>query len=537
VFDGNETDSAPYLVKRLAMRLRIPVSSAVVGEAYSDCDELLEAALDAEDGVFRTTYRPGGATTVNFAPERDRWGSGGGRGGRHAVVVGGSLAGLLAAHVLAGHADQVTIVERDRFPDGPEARPGVPQSRHPHVLLEGGQLALEALLPGFLKELRAAGAPRVGLPADMVQWQNGRWLRRLPASTYIHTGSRAQVEHLVRRRVLANPVVTVVEGTDVVGLLGDASRVRGVLLRERGGAAHVEPRSFDADLVVDASGRGTKAPQWLVALGAEAPREEIIDTGLAYASRIYRDVKGTLGTDSLGYYVIPDPSHPYGAVVLPLEDGTYLATFSGLRGDEPPTDGEEFTAYAEKLPHPFVHRWLREAEPLTAPFGFRRTANARRRYDLPGERPAGFLATGDALCTFNPVYGQGMAVAAMSAVALRDVLTGRRRTPTTRHVQRALLAASRQAWDISAGADKNMPGAIGNATAVRATDRAAGWYLSRVQERYPGDPVVGRAFRSVLTLTAPLTSLFTPAVVRAVLFGSAAPTPCDPPASREEPGA
>ncbi|MFJ7146977.1 FAD-dependent oxidoreductase [Streptomyces sp. NPDC100445] len=460
--------------------------------------------------------------------------SGGAWGGRHAVVVGGSLAGLLAAHVLAAHVDRVTVVERDRFPEGPEPRPGVPQSRHVHVLLEGGQTALESLLPGFLRELREGGAPRVGIPEDLVQWQNGLWFRRLPASAYFHTGSRAQLEHLLRQRVLANPLINVVEGTDAVGLLGDASRVRGVLLRERGEGARTEPRPVEADLVLDASGRSTKAPQWLTALGAQAPHEEVIDTGLAYATRVYRDTDGVLGTDALGYYVVPNPSQTYGAVILPLEDGTHLVTLSGLRGDEPPTDGEQFEAYAKKLPHPLVSRWLSTAEPLSPVSGFRRTANVRRRYDLPGRRPAGFLAVGDALCTFNPIYGQGMTVAAVHAVALREALADRRRTPTTRRVQQVLLSSSRQAWDISAGADKRMPGATGNAVAVRATDRAANWYLSRVQDRYPGDPVVGAAFRSVLGLSAPLTALFAPSVARAVLFGPAVPTPTEPPMTREE---
>ncbi|GGZ01057.1 FAD-dependent oxidoreductase [Streptomyces poonensis] len=459
-------------------------------------------------------------------------------GGRHAVVVGGSIAGLLAAHVLAGQADRVTVVERDRLPEGPGPRPGVPQGRHPHVLLEGGQRALDALLPGFTDELRAAGAPRVGMPGDMVQWQAGRWFRRSPSSTYIHTGSRAQIEDLVRRRVLAHPAITVVESTDVVGLLGDASRVRGVLLRERGEGTRAAARPLEADLVVDASGRGTKASQWLTAIGAEAPHEETIDTGLAYASRVYRAVTGTLGGDALGYNIVPGPAQPYGCVVLPLEDGTYLLTFSGLRGDEPPTDEEEFVAYAKRLPHPFVHRWMREAaEPLSPVSGFRRTADVRRRYDLPGRRPAGFLATGDALCTFNPIYGQGMTVAAQSAVALRDALADGRRPPTTRRVQQALLAASRQAWDISAGADKQMPGAVGNAVATRAVDRATAWYLRRVQERVSGNPVVGAAFRSVVSLVSPATVLFAPRVARAVLFGPPAPAPAGPPLTRDARGA
>ncbi|MFH8371574.1 FAD-dependent oxidoreductase [Streptomyces sp. NPDC018031] len=457
---------------------------------------------------------------------------GGGGDGRHAVVIGGSVAGLLAAHVLAEHAERVTIVERDRFPEGPEPRAGVPQGRHAHVLLHGGQLALDSLLPGFMADLRSAGAPQVGMPSDMVTW-SGSWFRRTAPTTHISTGSRAQIEHLIRERVLAAPAITTVQSTDVVGLTGDATRVRGVLLRERGDKA-AEPRTLEADMVVDASGRGSHAPQWLSALGAQAPEEETIDTGLAYACRLYRNKSAHLGTEALAYWFFPNRSQPYAGGVLPLENGDYIVLLSGLRDQEPPTDGAGFTDYAARFPHPYLHEWLLEAEPLSAPFGFRKTANVRRRYDLPGRRPAGFLATGDALCTFNPIYGQGMSVAALSAVALRDALSDPRRTPTTRRVQRALLDASRQAWDVSAGADKNMPGAVGNAVTVRALDRPAGWYLKRVQQRYPGDPVVvGPAFRSVLSLSAPLTTLFAPKVARAVLFGAVPATPDGPPMRRE----
>ncbi|MEV3988669.1 FAD-dependent monooxygenase [Streptomyces sp. NPDC049837] len=455
------------------------------------------------------------------------------RGTRHAVVVGGSIAGLLAARVLAEHAERVTIVERDRFPEEPEPRAGVPQGRHLHVLIDGGQRALERLLPGVLDELREQGSPRVGMPEDVVQWQGGSWYRRTPATAYLFSGSRPLVEQVLRRRVLADPRIATVEGTEAVGLAGDATRVRGVLLRERGAGRNKEPRTLEADLVVDASGRGSRAPEWLAAIGAEPPREEVIDTGLAYATRVYRPGPAADGGDFAGQYIVPNPEQTHAGVALPMEGGRYLVTLSGLRGDEPPTDEDAFEKYTEKLPHPILRDWLAKAEPESAVHGFRKTANVRRRYDLPGRRPAGFLVTGDALCTFNPIYGQGMSVAAIGAVALRDALADPRRTPTTRRVQRALSDASKQAWDISAGADKNMPGAQGDAVRTRAADRPAAWYLKRVQERAPGDPVVGAAFRSALSLAEPLSALFAPPVLRAVLFGPVRPAPTEPPLRRE----
>ncbi|MFE7549687.1 NAD(P)/FAD-dependent oxidoreductase [Streptomyces gardneri] len=455
------------------------------------------------------------------------------RATRHAVVIGGSLAGLLAARVLAEHAEKVTVVERDRFPEGPEARPGVPQGRHIHVLISGGQRAFDELLPGFTDELRELGAPKVGVPEDMVQWQSGKWFDRTPSTLHFYAGPRPQLEWLVRQRVFADPRVELVEGHETVGLIGDSSRVRGVRLRERGAGAEKETRVLEADLVVDASGRSTKAPDWLAAIGAEAPHEDTLDTGLAYSTRVYRAPDGALGSDTMGYFIVPNPAQQYGAVVLPVGDGHHLVTLSGLRDDRPPTEEGEFEEYTKRMPHPVISEWLATAEPVSPVYGFRKTANIRRRYDRPGRRPAGFLATGDALCAFNPIYGQGMAVAAITALALRRALADPKRTPTTQRVQRALLEASKPAWEISAGSDKKMPGVIGDTTKPGALDKAVGWYMGRVQQRAAGDPVVGAAFREALHLTAPMTGLFAPAVARAVLFGPVAESPAGPPLRRD----
>ncbi|MCH0543294.1 FAD-dependent monooxygenase [Streptomyces sp. MUM 203J] len=455
------------------------------------------------------------------------------RAARHAVVIGGGVAGLLTARSLAAHAERVTVVERDRLPQEAEPRAGVPQGRHIHVLLEAGQRAMDELLPGVTEELRAAGAPRVGVPGDMIQWQHGSWIWRTEPTHHFLCGSRPQLEHAVRRRVLADPRVDVLEGTETVGLAGDAARVRGVLVRERGTAGReTEPRLLAADLVVDASGRGSKAPEWLAAIGAEPPREETLDTGLAYATRVYRNERHFDDTDALGTYIVPNPGQTHTAVVLPMEDGRFLVTLAGLRGDEPPTDEKGFEAFTEAFPDPLVRDWVTKAQPDSPVYGFRNTANVRRRYDLPGRRPAGFLVTGDALCTFNPIYGQGMSVGALGAVALRDALGDRRRTPSTARVQRALFQVSRQAWAISAGADRKMPGATGNAARTSAMERPASWYLARVQARAGGHPVVGAAFRDVLNLVRPVSRLFAPEVARAVLLGPEPPVRVRPPLRR-----
>jgi 2-polyprenyl-6-methoxyphenol hydroxylase-like FAD-dependent oxidoreductase len=441
------------------------------------------------------------------------------------VVIGNSIAGLLAARALADHAERVTLIDRDRIPDEAKPRAGVPHGRHIHVVLTAGQRSMEALLPGVLEELASLDVPAVGMPRDIIQRNRGQWVRRWAESLTFLTGTRALVEHVVRRRVLAHENIDSVDSLEVVGLDGDRGRVRGVRLRPRG-AAPAE-QTMTADLVVDASGRGSRTVHWLASIGTRPPAEERIETGLAYATRRYRATIDPAVAEYLGIYLLPRPGAGSGAVVMPVEEpGTYLVTLTGLPGDEPPTEPDAFEEFTARLEHPIVHEWLATAEADGPPLGYRSTANIRRRYDrLNG--PEGLLVVGDAATSFNPVYGQGISVAALGALALRRALaTGR---PTIRRLQRLVIDAGDQAWRISTGVDKNLPTATGNAVRSGPTDRAATWYLGRVQDHAASDMVVGNAFRDVVHLVAPVSSLLSARVARTVLFGRPRPGPAQPP--------
>jgi 2-polyprenyl-6-methoxyphenol hydroxylase-like FAD-dependent oxidoreductase len=452
----------------------------------------------------------------------------------HAVVAGGSIAGLLAAVALAGHAERVTLVERDRYPERPEPRKGVPQSKHTHILLESGLLAMLRFLPGLDEELVAAGAQEVRSPTDYLQNMRDRWFARGAAASTTLCLTRPLLEHGVRERVLAHPRITVVPGTDVVGLTGSAERVTGVLLRERGGESGGErgehggertdaaPVELAADLVVDASGRSSRTPEWLERLGAARPAEERVEAGLGYVTRAYRDVSDGALTDARLVYLVGETA---GAVIVPVEPaGTLMITFATPRGEPLPTNPEAFEALADRQVHPLVRQWIDKAEPVSPVFGYLRTENVRRAYDRVV--PEGLLVTGDALCALNPVFGQGMSTAALDAVALDESLAARR---PHRATQAALLAASAQAWAISTGADKARPGVTGNAAGRSLGDKVSSWYLGRVQERCGVNPEVQTAFRRVLALLAPPSELFRPAVVRSVIFQKGAPAGVEPP--------
>lgn len=453
---------------------------------------------------------------------------------RRVVVVGNSVAGLLTALVFAEHAQRVTILDRDRIPDAPVHRPGVPQSRHVHVLLAGGQRALESMLPGVLDEFAALGVPAVGLPRDMIQLNRGRWVRRWHDSLPFLTGTRPLIEHIVRARVLADPRIEAIDSIEAVGLLGDRDRVHGVLVRRRGGDAEAKPEPLAADLVVDASGRGSRTPQWLTEIGGRAPVEERIETGLAYATRVYRATIDPAVAQYGGIYLVPHPRMPRAVVVLPIEEpGLYLVTMSGITGNHPPTDPDGFEAYADRLEHPIVSEWLASATAQGPPVGQRSTANIRRRYDrLAG--PEGLLVVGDAATAFNPAYGQGMSVAAIGALAVQRALAAGH---SIRRVQKAVIDAGRQAWSISGGVDRSMPGATGNAARLSTADRVSGWYLDRLQIHGASRPEIGGAFGAVLHLVAPVNTLFAWRIARTVLFGRIRPAPAQPPWFPEPPPA
>ncbi|AOS64502.1 FAD-dependent oxidoreductase [Actinoalloteichus hymeniacidonis] len=441
----------------------------------------------------------------------------------HVVVAGGSVSGLLAALVLSRHADRVTVLERDHYPGGPEPRSGVPQSRHTHVLLTSGIQALDELLPGVVDELRAADAPYLSVPADVGVWQAGQWVSRDHPSQPVMSASRPLLEQLVRRRVLAAPRIRVWTSTAVTGLLGRADQVTGVTVRDRGTDQQSE-RAIEADLVVDATGRASRFDEWLAGLGGAPVAEETLETGRAYATCVFHADEQHFDRQLRGFYIVPEAAQTLGAIILPAEGDRWMATLSGPRGQAPPTDPAGFVDFARDLPHQAPHTFLRSARPIGKPVGYRHTGNRRRRYDQGRDR-RGLLVVGDAACAFNPVYGQGVSVAAMNATALERLLTGTRVLPSTHRMQRVILRSSQAAWEIATGADSHMPGAEGNAARTGPLDLLLNRYLDRVRDRVPGDPVVCRAFRDVLFLLAPPSSLLTSyqVVRRSLLHPVAAP--------------
>jgi 2-polyprenyl-6-methoxyphenol hydroxylase-like FAD-dependent oxidoreductase len=426
----------------------------------------------------------------------------------HAVVIGASMGGLSAAAALAPYFSLVTVVERDALPDEPGHRRGVPQSKHSHGFQPGGLMALDALLPGINDELVAAGAPRGDVGTDTTFTVGGsRFVNNYVGVSTIGI-TRPFLEHRVRRRVSALANVRIRDHVQVTGLVAThRDRVNGVRVGSTDSRA-VEV--LDADLVVDTSGKVSKLSGWLADLGYDQPSEQRVSCRMAYLTRRWRLDPAT-SHDAIVSVVTP-AQEPHFGVIIAQEDGTHIVTLGGLLDSAPPRDDEAYFAFARSLPDQVIADALVGAEPVTEyqPSHFR--ASVRRRYDRLRAFPAGLLALGDSIAAFNPMYGQGMSVAALEARLLRDMLA--RGPVDARAFFRAAHRIEDVAWKISTGGDLRYPQVEGRRT---RDQRFMNAYLDRLAIGAHHDPVLAAQFMRVAGFIDRPEAFFKPAIVRRVL--------------------
>lgn len=429
-----------------------------------------------------------------------------------AIVIGSSIAGMWTARVLADHFDRVRVIERDQLPDAPESRSGVPQDKHVHVLLARGLQIAQQLFPGIADELSTAGAIHVNLSRDSRTKIRGRWLQRFTGPFETYACSRILFESIIRKRLHQIPNIRFQERTHVAGLVRDGARISGVQMQRKQDA---EDEIHLADFVVDASGRTSKTPEWLQELGFGAPEETVIDAQVGYAGRRYRKPDNFSEDWHIMLVGAEPPTKSRQGVIYEEEDGVWMVMLAGMMGDYPPThDDDAFLAFAQDL-EPDFHAAIVHAEPLTSIIGYRRTENRLRHYDKLTEWPARFVVLGDAAYAFNPIYGQGMTVAALSALTLGEQIA---QSPdldaVAQRFQQLLPTIVEPALLLATGADMEW---IGHDHQRPFAERARQWYLSRLLDAMPAEREAHLAFSSVQHLMAPPTALARPGVVARVL--------------------
>ncbi len=428
--------------------------------------------------------------------------------GAHAVVLGASMAGLVAARVLAEFYESVTVVERDELPDTAANRRGVPQGRHAHALLGRGSLILGDLFPGFGDELVAAGVPAfdysdLSKASFSLAGHRGGTEGRFTTVPPLYIPSRPLLESLVRRRVRETPNITFLTGHDAGELTSTSSqnRITGVRVVSHDGAGE---RTVEADLVVDATGRAGRTPAVLEAMGYSRPAEDKVTVHVVYSSQLLRMPPGTLREMLVAS--TPIPGRPTGMALFGCEDDTWMFTAFGMAGREPPTEPDDRLAFVEAITPPHVMEALRNAEPLSEICRYRYPENRWRRYDKMKRFPAGLIVIGDAVANFNPIYGQGMTVAALQAVALRDCLS-RGESDLARRYFRAAAKPIGVAWQFATGADLSQPEVEGRRSLMT---RVANSYVDRLLTASETNNAVGEQLIRVTGLIDPPTRLLRP---------------------------
>jgi 2-polyprenyl-6-methoxyphenol hydroxylase-like FAD-dependent oxidoreductase len=453
--------------------------------------------------------------------------------GSHAIVIGGGMAGLLSAHVLTNYFERVSLIERDAYPEEPLARAGVPQGKHVHIMLVRGQQLLETFFPGIKDKLLAQGAIESDFSADYgYYFPASGWIPRTPSSLKGYVCTRPLLEWQVRHEVMASKRVQVIEKHEVVNLLASSDKraVTGIQMRARNREAPAEREIVDleADLVVDTSGRDSPFPSWLESLGYPAPPETVINPFFGYSSRAYIPSQDATRTWK-GLVIQANPPHNLrGGVIWPIEGGNWMVVLGGTGKDYPPNDEDGFIEFAKSIPTPLFYDALKDAQPLSPVYGYRRTANRLRHIERLTHQPERFITLGDAVCAFNPVYGQGMTAAALGAMILDECLTQQRQKGLAglpRHFQRKLAKINETPWQLATASDYHVPGIEGMNPSwfEKLTYR----YIDNVVKLLPTVPVASKTFISVLHMIEPPTALFHPAIVAHVLqtsFNRTAPS-------------
>jgi len=339
------------------------------------------------------------------------------------LVIGCGIAGMASAEVLTKYFDQVTIVERDALPTQPAFRTGKPQGRHGHVLLQRGQRHLEAIFPGLVEELKQHGATEWACGPDPRWYYFGGWRQKQPAFMRNILSSLQLLEFVLRCRVQKNPKIRILGECTVEDLLSDGQKVLGVRIaqhRSVRGRQEFEERSA---LVVDTTGRRSKTPSWLTKLGFAQPTETKVEAYWGYSSRYYEAPPDTERNWKLLVIHPTPPESTRIGIILPLEKNIWHVTLCGNNKDYPPDDAEGFLEFARTLASDEVYNAIKNAKPISGVYGYRYAENCRRHYENLPKFLEGFVVLGDAACQFNPIYGQGMSVAAIGAARLDKCLS------------------------------------------------------------------------------------------------------------------
>jgi 2-polyprenyl-6-methoxyphenol hydroxylase-like FAD-dependent oxidoreductase len=437
--------------------------------------------------------------------------------GKKALVIGGSVAGLFAARILSDFFEEVLIIEKHQKNEKDLTRTGVPQGAHGHALLKSGEEILSELFPGIVDELVADGSVKSDFTSGLAWNHHGSWKMKYHAGLSIIQQSRPFLEWHIKRRLEMIPNLSFLYGAKAKKLLisSDSTRVIGVEIQNDGDVTI----PLKADLVVDATGAGSSSSNWLTQLGFDAPQKTEVNVNLFYASRIYSSLSSK-NKDWANLLVYPNPpEQKRGGSISPIENQRWMVTLLGYGGESPPMTEEDFIHYAKGLEHPDVYEAIKTGTPDTDVSVYRFTKLRRFHYEKLQLFPNGLIVMGDAFCRIDPVFGQGMSIAALEAIALKKELQkavqNNKLAQISRNAHRSFSKIIDVPWLIALTEDFRFTHTTGPKPFGLPLLK---WYVKRVILACATNQKVYGKLVNVLQLKAHPISLFTPTTLKAVLF-------------------
>lgn len=433
---------------------------------------------------------------------------------RHAVVLGGSFAGLMTAKVLSRYYQQVTVIEKDVVHHYPESRKGQAHTKHLHGLLPCALNILYRYFPGLFEEIVNHGGVVNDFGASMNWFTHGGFKKKVFLNINGVSLSRPLLEHLVRERVLALPNVTLRDHTAVKAFqsTGDKQKITGVVVEDKG---DMQFTGLDADLVIDCTGRGSRTPQWLKEMGyAEVPVSEV-KINVVYSTRLYKRDPGDARVRSWMAYTPEAPKERRNGAVFPIEANQWIISVGGWHGERAATDEKSFLEFLKTLPNPDIYDIASTCEPLSDIIQYRYPTSVRRNYEKLHRFPLGLLVLGDAVSSFNPVYGQGISSACLQAVELDKVMNENiEEHRLAKTYFRRTLKIKNKLWQMSTGEDFRFPETTGTRPfGIGLVNK----YVSLVHKATISDEVVCKTFLKVMGLIDSPAKLLHPKIVWRIL--------------------
>ncbi len=435
-----------------------------------------------------------------------------------AIVIGGSIAGKLAARVLSDYFNEVVIIEKDAEINSPQtARNGVPQAVHGHALLKSGEEILEKLFPGIIQELIASGSVASDFAQDISWYHHGSWKMNYPSEIGTLQQSRPFLEYHLHCRVNRIENIRYIYEAKVKKLLTstDHSRILGVVYQ----AKEENTSELKADIVVDAAGAASLTPKWLKELELPNPEKTEVKIDLQYASRLYQTLS-PMEISWKGMLVYPNPpEQTLGGGIYQIEDGKWMVTLLGYGLDKTIAEEETFLKHAQSLDHPIIFEVIKDGVPISEVSNYRFPKLRRFHYEKHKNLPNGLIVIGDAFCRIDPIFAQGMSLSALEAMALKDVLEQYK-------LHQSLNKISKKAhqrfskilmvpWLIALVEDFRFKNTAGKRFLGLRFMQS---YIKKVVLACATEKDVYNSFIQVLHLKAHPVTLFSPKVLRSVLF-------------------